>query len=132
MNFTFVTKLIPSQIHYFPESYERRFFYHFLHIDECSSASCLLPYWPVYGAPLRLSVLFPLLTHTHPEDGNDNVPRNVEAASTHDVASPQKPKLYDSMYLLLSSRKRCVVHDKSIYSHNKHINQINRSLYLPT
>jgi len=86
----------------------------------------------VYRAPLRPSAPFPLLTHTHPEDGNDNVPRNVEAASTHDVASPQKHKSYDSVYLLLSTRKRYVVYDKSIYSHNKHIIQINVSLYVPT
>ena len=58
------------------------------HIDECFSASCLLAYRSVYGAPLRPSAPFPLLTHNHPADGNDNVSRNVEAASTHDVASP--------------------------------------------
>ena len=91
-----------------------------LHIDECFSVSCLFASRPVYRSPLRLLAPFPLLTHTHPEDGNDNVPRNVETALTHDVATPQKPKLYDSMYLLLSTRKRYVVYDKSIYSHNKH------------
>jgi hypothetical protein len=101
------------------------------HIEECFSAPCLFASRPVYRAPLKPPAPFHLLTQTHPEDGNDNVARNVEAVSTHDVASPQKPKLYDSMYLLLSNRKLYVVYDKSIYSNNKHIIQINRSLYVP-
>jgi hypothetical protein len=74
----------------------------------------------VCTAPLRLSVPFPLLTHTHPEDGN-NVRRNVEAASAHDGASPKKPKLYDSMHHFLSTIKSYVVYDKSVYLHNEHI-----------
>jgi hypothetical protein len=102
------------------------------HIDECFSASGLFASRPVYRAPLRPSAPFPLLTHTRPADGNYNVTRNVEAASTHDVASPQKPELCGSMYLLLSTKKHYVVYDKSIYSHNKHIIQINLSLYVPT